>query len=99
MLSAPSLHAAHMFRTSEVILVFGLLKPSTLAVGLAGLAALLLATVVLPILVARVWDKQPMAMTAFFAFAPWHWSRPSCQSLWQKQPLMKMPVTKRKMIE
>ena len=65
MLSAPSLHAVHMFRPPEVIVVFRILKPSTLAVDLAGLAALWLATVVLPILVARVGNEQPMAMTAF----------------------------------
>jgi len=39
-----------------------------LAVGLAGLAARRLATVVLSVLVARVGDEQLMAMTAFFAF-------------------------------
>jgi hypothetical protein len=35
----------------------------------------------LPVLVARVWDEQQLAMTAFFAFNPWHWSRSSCQPM------------------
>ncbi|MCJ8503200.1 hypothetical protein, partial [Desulfatitalea alkaliphila] len=70
-----------------------------LAVGLAGLAALGLATVVLPVLVARVRDEQPVAMTAFFAFDPWHWSRPSCRTIWQKTPLVKMPGFSGKTIE
>jgi len=72
MFSAPALHTAHVFRTPEVIMVFYLLKPAMLAVGLAGLAARRLATVVLSVLVARVGDEQLMAMTAFFAFNRWH---------------------------
>ncbi|WP_161807130.1 hypothetical protein [Desulfatitalea tepidiphila] len=47
-------------------MVFYLLKSAMLAVGLAGLAARGLATVVLSVLVARVGDEQLMAMTAFF---------------------------------
>ncbi|MCJ8503195.1 hypothetical protein, partial [Desulfatitalea alkaliphila] len=70
-----------------------------LAVGLAGLAAGRLATVVLPALAARIRDEQPIAMSTFFAFCPWHWSRPSCRIIWQKTPLVKMPEFSGKTIE
>jgi hypothetical protein len=47
MIVSPLLDALDMIGTSEVIAIFGFLKPSALAVGLTGLSALGLGTVAL----------------------------------------------------
>jgi hypothetical protein len=62
MIVSPLLDALDMIGTSEVIAIFGFLKPSALAVGLTGLSALGLGTVALVSHIAVVGKKEDIAV-------------------------------------
>lgn len=71
---APLLHAMHVVRPAEVVLVVGFLKPKLLTGRLAGFAAVALGTISLTLLIAMVWSEENTTVRALaLSLSFYHW--------------------------